>query len=302
MKIDRLIGIITILLQRETITAPELAKRFEVSRRTINRDIEIICQAGIPLVTTQGHGGGITIPPGYKIDKSLFSHSELQTIFAGLQGITSVTTGQDATGILEKLSEQKNHIMKNDCFIIDLASYYKDSLGDKIEFIKTAIKQQRQLWFNYYTDSAQSIRTVNPYKIVFRWSSWYLFAFCNGRQDFRLFKLNRMWDLTITEENFPPIEIPPDKLNFEQHLETTVYTLKVIFDHSAKSRLIDEYGPNSFKVLSDGTLSFHRGFTNYDVMATWVLGFGSRVTVIEPVQLREDVIHHAKKTLEKHDI
>ena len=91
MKIDRLIGIITILLQKDKVTAPELARRFEVSRRTINRDIEDICKAGIPIVTTQGNGGGISISDSYKIDKTLFTHDELQAVFSGLQGIDSVS-------------------------------------------------------------------------------------------------------------------------------------------------------------------------------------------------------------------
>ena len=88
---DRLIGIITILLRQDKITAPELASRFEVSRRTINRDIETICQAGIPLVTTQGRGGGISIAEGYKISSSLLTSEELQAIFAGLGGMDSIS-------------------------------------------------------------------------------------------------------------------------------------------------------------------------------------------------------------------
>ena len=61
MKIDRLIGILSILLQKETVTAPALAEQFEVSRRTISRDIDTLCQAGIPIVTRQGVNGGISI-------------------------------------------------------------------------------------------------------------------------------------------------------------------------------------------------------------------------------------------------
>ena len=102
MKIDRLIGIITILLQRDKITAPELAERFEVSRRTINRDIEDICKAGIPVITTQGNGGGISIIDNYKIDKSLLTSEELQAIFTGLKSIDSVSK----TSYMKKLFEK----------------------------------------------------------------------------------------------------------------------------------------------------------------------------------------------------
>lgn len=73
MKIDRLIGILTILMQKEKVTAPYLAEKFEVSRRTINRDIEDMCKAGIPIVTLQGKNGGISIMEGYQIDKTLLT-------------------------------------------------------------------------------------------------------------------------------------------------------------------------------------------------------------------------------------
>ena len=86
MKIDRLIGITMLLLQKGKVTAPELAERFEVSRRTISRDIEDICRAGIPLVTVQGYGGGISIAEGYRVNKAFLTEAELQAVFAGWTG------------------------------------------------------------------------------------------------------------------------------------------------------------------------------------------------------------------------
>ena len=125
MKIDRLIGIITILLGQDKVTAPELAKRFEVSRRTINRDIEDICKAGIPLITTQGYGGGISIADGYKIEKTLFTEEELQTIFTALKGVDSVSKTPYLEKLLEKkLSSKNKQIIANDNIVIDLRSHY----------------------------------------------------------------------------------------------------------------------------------------------------------------------------------
>ena len=87
MKIDRLIGILSILLQEEKTTAPELAERFEVSRRTINRDIEDLCKAGIPIKTAQGTGGGISIMDGYRMDRTILSSKDMQMILAGLRSL-----------------------------------------------------------------------------------------------------------------------------------------------------------------------------------------------------------------------
>ena len=88
MKIDRLIGILSVLLQEETVTAPELAERFEVSRRTINRDIDDLLYAGIPIRTTQGVGGGIRIADGYKMDRTILTSKDMQMILAGLRSRT----------------------------------------------------------------------------------------------------------------------------------------------------------------------------------------------------------------------
>ena len=89
MKIDRLIGILSILLQKDVITAPSLAEHFEVSRRTINRDIEDLCKAGIPIVTRQGTNGGISIMENYKISRTLLTNREMQDILAGLRSLDS---------------------------------------------------------------------------------------------------------------------------------------------------------------------------------------------------------------------
>ena len=104
MKIDRLIGILSILLQQEKITAPELAEKFEVSRRTINRDIEHLCRAGIPLVTIRGKNGGISIMDNYKMDRTLLTSSDMKAIFAGLKSLDSVSGTKRYQQLMEKLS------------------------------------------------------------------------------------------------------------------------------------------------------------------------------------------------------
>lgn len=95
MKIDRLLGILSVLLQKDRVTAPYLAEKFEVSRRTINRDIENLCKAGIPLVTTRGANGGISIMDGYKIDRTLLTSAEMRAILTGLRSLDSVSRTTD---------------------------------------------------------------------------------------------------------------------------------------------------------------------------------------------------------------
>lgn len=288
MKIDRLIGIITILLQQDKVTAPELSRRFEVSRRTINRDIEDICRAGIPLVTTQGYGGGISIAEGYKIDKSLFTRDELQTVFAGLKGMDSVSETPALAQILDKLSGKENHIVADSVVMIDLASHYQSDLTGKIASIKKAVLEHHFITFRYYYQKGQQQRTIEPYHLIFRWSSWYVFGYCPMREDFRLFKLNRLWNLEMSEETFTPREIPEEDLEFDDYFSGNRIHLKAVFAKEEKHRLIEEYGIDCYREDEEGNLLFEWDFASYENMREWVFSFGDKVHILEPDSLRED--------------
>ena len=140
MKIDRHIGILSVLLQKDTVTAPYLAEQFEVSRRTISRDIEDLCKAGIPIVTKQGVNGGISIMEDYKLDKTLFTQREMQDILAGLRSLDSVNGTNRYGKLMEKLSAGSSDFMVgNQSVLIDLSSWYKEALAPKIELIRSSI-------------------------------------------------------------------------------------------------------------------------------------------------------------------
>lgn len=300
MKIDRLIGIITILLQNDKVTAPELAERFEVSRRTINRDIDDICKAGIPIVSMQGYGGGISIESGYKLDKAVFTKEQLQAILYGLQGIDSISSSPYAVTIAERLSSKNNQIIADNTIIIDLASHYKDTLIKKIELIKKAVSDKRVIVFDYFSSKGENQYSVEPYRIVFKWSSWYVFGYCIEKNEFRLFKLNRLWNLTKSENTFDIKDIPPQALNFGNFLTESNFILKAIFNESEKYRIIEEYGIDSYKVLDSGQIIFEWCFANYDIMLRWVLSFGDKVTVLSPKELISDLRLHSENILKKY--
>lgn len=305
MKIDRLIGIITILLQQDKVTAPELAERFEVSRRTINRDIEDICKAGIPLVTTQGHGGGISIADGYKIDKSLLSKEELEAIFIGLKGIDSISKNSYLRELSEKLSGKTNQITMDDIVVIDLASYWKPPLTHKFDTIKTAIKDNRLISFHYFSEKGECERVIEPYRLVFKWSSWYVWGYCLHRNAFRLFKLNRLCNLEVCSETFEIRDYSPWETAFDNYFLTGEIHLKALFEASEKYRLIEEYGAESYITEEDGRLLFEWNFASYNNMREWIFSFGDKVEVLEPDNLKADICRQVKNILKKfsvHDI
>lgn len=285
MKIERLIGIITTLQQKEKVTAPYLAEKFEVSRRTINRDIEDICRAGIPIVTTQGTNGGISLMEGFALDTTVFTRQELSAIFTGLKTLDSVSFSQNANKLASKMGA-KDVVDLTDHMTIDLASFYKSSLSSKIELIKKAISERRCLLFHYYYNKGEADKLIEPYRIFFMWSDWYVFGYCKQRQDFRLYKLRRLWDLQISEECYEVRSIPGEKLQFGSHM-TDDYFITAIYDSSVKYKLVEEYGPDSFTVMDDGKLYAKWGFNSADDALPWFLSLGDKVKVIEPPEMVE---------------
>ena len=169
MKIYRLIGIITTLQQQKTVTAPYLAEKFEVSRRTINRDIEDICKAGIPLVTTQGAGGGISIMEGFSLDTTVFTKQELAAIFTGLKSLDSVSRSASGETLARKIGGSQA-VSLDDHMAIDLASHYKDDLASKLEQMKAAIQASRCISFRYYYEKGEADKLIEPCLLVFKWS------------------------------------------------------------------------------------------------------------------------------------
>ena len=234
MKMERLIGILSILLQRDKVTAPELAEQFEVSRRTIQRDIESLCQAGIPIATAQGTGGGISILEGYRVDRTVLTTPEMQAILAGLQSLDSVSGTRRYAQLMEKLSAGSTG--RDSHILIDLSSWYKTSLSPKIEAIHSAIRQHLTIRFTYFSPKETAVRTIEPYDLVFQWSSWYVWGWCQTRQDFRLFKLNRMTDLALGEP-FTPRPAPPPDLSAER-IFPAKYQVTVLFDPACRWRLV----------------------------------------------------------------
>lgn len=314
MKIDRLIGILSILLQEEKTTAPRLAERFEVSRRTINRDIEDLCKAGIPVRTAQGAGGGISIMDGYRMDRTILTSKDMQMILAGLRSLDSVSGSRYYTQLMEKIQTGSSaFISGRDSVLIDLSSWYKDSLAPKIEVIQSAIENRHLLKFKYYAPSGESSRTIEPYYLVFQWSSWYIWGRkvsggdlscadrsgterCSGREDYRLFKLNRMDRVTQTDKKFACRNAPMPDLSNEKIFPGSI-KVKALFTPDMKWRLVEEFGPRCFTEADDGRLLFTADYTDMDHLVTWLMTFGAKAEVLEPVEARAVIRRNAEETI-----
>jgi len=261
MKLDRLMGILTLLLQTEKATAPELARRFEVSRRTIQRDIEALSMAGIPVVTAQGGNGGISIMEGYRLGNR-----------------EAFTAGEQ---------------------LINLYGYHEDSLSEKTALLKSAIAQRRAVHFDYYYAKGEMPREIEPYFVQFTWGSWYVFGWCRLRQDFRRFKLDRLWNLILTDSTFEPRPIPPEQASGGKAFPAT-YHITILFDKSVRYRLIEDYGLHCYEETDAGLL-FSLDYTNQEYIFSWVLGFGNKAEVLAPEETRAEFAALARKISGRYD-
>lgn len=300
MKTDRLIGILSILLQKEKVTAPELAERFEVSRRTINRDVENLCKAGIPIVTSQGNGGGISIMDGYRMDRTILTSKDMQMIMAGLRSLDSVSDSHYYGQLMEKIKAgSAEFVSGSDSILIDLSSWDKDSLAPKIELVQDAIELRKTLRFKYYAPNGNSEREIEPYYLVFKWSNWYVYGYCFLRKDFRLFKLNRMAGIMHGESYEKRREIPMPDLSNERVFPARG-KVKAVFEPSMKWHLIEEYGIESFTELPDGKLLFEHEYADDEGLLSWMVSMRDKVTVLEPESIRKKLFRIASELTEKY--
>jgi predicted DNA-binding transcriptional regulator YafY len=294
MKIDRLIGILSVLLQEEKVTAPKLAEKFEVSRRTINRDIEDLCKAGIPIRTEQGAGGGICIMDGYRMDRTLLTSKDMQVILAGLRSLDSVSGSHYYSQLMEKIKTgSSGFVSGRDSILIDLSSWYKNSLAPKIEMIQAAIEERRLFSFLYYSPRGESRRKIEPYYLIFKWSSWYVWGWCCEREDFRLFKLNRMDRAEITGGRYEARAVPAPDLSNERIFPGKI-KVRAVFEPKMRWRLVEEFGPSCFEVQEDGKLLFQCEYTDEEHMIQWFLTFRDRVEVLEPDEIRRELLRIAE--------
>lgn len=296
MKIDRQIGILSILLQREKVKVWELAEKFEVSPRTVARDIDDICAAGIPIVSERGQGGGISIMEGFKLDKTLLTSLEMQGIIAGLKGLDSVCESSRYRRLMDKLSPET--VRAND-IIIDLSSWDKTAVSDKIEFVRTAINDCEKISFTYYSPSGDSGRTIEPYSLIFQWSNWYVWGFCETRRDYRMFKLTRLADLRLAGEKFERREIPEYSCDKLRHTKGEIEA-EVKFDSSVKWRVIDEFGTELPDFDADGSAQLTFTWSDVPSFYQYILSFGDKAEIISPDEYRREFGTLLKKILEKY--
>lgn len=312
MKIDRLVSIIMVLLDKERVGAQELANMFEVSPRTIYRDIDTINMAGIPVRSISGVGGGFEIMQNFKIDKNVFSTADLSAILMGLSNLSHIIHGNEPINALAKVksfipADKANDIeLKANQIYIDLSPWGGNQNAQAyLEIIKTALQECRLVSFEYIAHHGRkTARVVEPYQLVLKSGHWYFQGYCHIRNDFRLFRLSRISNLQMKEEVFVPKVYPKPILDAGEILKTMQITVTIRIHKSIMDRVLDYCTYEHF--FPDGSEHYIVNFPfieneyYYDIL----LSFGDKCECLEPLHIRAEIkrrIHDIAAIYEKLD-
>lgn len=303
MKIDRLVSIIMILLDKERIGAQELADMFEVSPRTIYRDIDAINMAGIPIHSTSGVGGGFEIMQNYKIDKKVFSTADLSAILMGLSSLSNMIRGNELVNALAKIKSfipadrAKDIELKVNQIYIDLSPWMGNgNIQPYLEIVKVALQKSKLLSFEYIAHHGnKTARTVEPYQLVLKSSHWYLQGYCHERNDFRMFRLSRMSNLQIQEGTFTPREYQKPTLDFAEILETMQTKIKIRIHKSIMDRVLDFCTYEHFSPDCDEYYTVNFPFIENEYYYNILFSFGDKCECLEPLHIRTEMKRRIQK-------
>ncbi|WP_167958270.1 helix-turn-helix transcriptional regulator [Anaerosporobacter faecicola] len=295
MKESRLFKIVYYVLENGRITAPQLAEKFEVSVRTIYRDIDVISSAGIPIYVTTGRNGGIQILDNYVLDKAYFSEKEKQDLLSALQSL-SIFTNIYEKETLTKLSALFNTHSEN-WLEVDFDRWGSNTQdNEKFLLLKKAITNHKVVTIVYVSSYCQKTkRKIHPLKLLYKSKEWYVKSYCTEKEDFRLFKINRIVECELLEEEFVPVEFPVLH-NTEQKSNNNVV---LRFPKEMSYRIYDEFCDNEVTVEENGDLIVKAFMPEDAWLMGYLLSFGANVEVIEPTYMRKILFDEAKKICEK---
>ena len=297
MKIDRLVSIIMVLLDKKRVGAQELADMFEVSPRTIYRDIDAINMAGIPVRGTSGVGGGFEIMENYKIDRNVFSAADLSAILMGLSSLSNMIRGEELVNALAKVKSfipadrAKDIELKSNQIAVDLTPWMGSrNTQPYLEMIKTALQESRLLSFEYEDRHGnKTTRTAEPYQLVLKSSHWYLYGVCHNRNEFRLFRLSRISNLQMHEEIFTPRDYQKPQLDFDAMWAAMQTRIKIRIHESVMDRVLDFCTYEDFSSDGDEHYIVNFPFTENDYYYDILLSFGNKCECLEPLPIRAEI-------------
>jgi len=301
MKTDRLLSIVIYLLNHDVVSAATLAERFEVSKRTILRDIEHISLAGIPIQSTLGANGGYSIMEGYKIDGRIISNEVTATIITALQGLLSAYGNKRYNEALEKISTAFPQKQTQNIFLDFGASGENEEIQTKLKILETAINSKSPVEVPYEnTLGNSSCRLIEPVALNYRWYAWYLLAFCTSKQDYRIFKVARIGEIKPTKLSFSIVHDEPTKLLEKtfQSGKRKVIDITILCKAEIKIPICEYLGGRITETQENGDFIMQiHALEDERMWFAMLLSFSDKLEVLQPESLKIRLIETAKNIL-----
>ncbi len=308
MKIDRMLTIIVMLLNRSRISAKQLAEKFDVSVRTIYRDIDAIDMAGIPIISYPGNSGSFGIMDNYKLNNKLLTLDNLCSILSALKGINSTLEDVELESSIEKLrnlipQDKTHHLdLHMEQIIIDMNPWaYTSKQKQLVKIIQNAITQSQLISITYRNYSNEtSAREIEPMSLVLKGYAWYLFAYCRLKTDYRVFRISRIMDLQVEDLQFERREKSYHEITEASEAEVTLITIKLKFTPQVRARVEDVFDSDTIEVLNTGELIVTAQFPEKEWYMALIFSFGEQVEVVGAESVRETVASRIKSMNEKY--
>ncbi|MCZ8521790.1 MULTISPECIES: helix-turn-helix transcriptional regulator [Paenibacillus] len=303
MKLERLISMIYKLLNHEVLSASMLAEEYQVSTRTIYRDIDIICAAGFPVISYQGMNGGYGMMDGYKMDKSLLGSYDVASLITVLRSLSSVFEDERAQGTIERLQTIGTE-HQTPGLAVDLET--RRTEPDALPHLRTAITERNVVRFDYInTKNERTTRETEPVRLHFKYSNWYLFGYCRTRRNYREFRLSRMMNLSLTQDTFQPHHKVPKEAGFLTGAwQDQVEEVVIRVGPEALAGAMDQFHQVDKQFHADGSMTM-RIPVYRPLEARWLwsilLSFGSGAEVLEPPALRSLLKEQLQNTLKLYE-
>lgn len=300
-KVERLISIIMILLKKDVVSTTEFAQLFDVSKRTILRDMETLSLSNIPIYAVNGVNGGYGIMDEYKVDKRLLSSSDLENILTALGGLEQILISEEVEVTIKKIEAMVSPLASKGS--IQLSFYDWEGRSEILQTLKTcqeAILARRFISFDYIDKSGMvTNRTVEPYQLHFSETSWYLKGFCLHRKRYRTFKLSRIDHLHIDEKTFNPRDYLSEQ-KLEASYQPELVAVKALISPSIKDHFIERYGRKNIENYSSELFLATTYVPQNSIGFQFLASFGTNLEIVEPKTYVEDFRDYLNKMMEKY--
>lgn len=301
MKLDRLLSIVVILLNKDRVSAKELASRFEVTTRTIYRDIDSINMAGIPIISYPGNDGGFGIMENFRLERHIFTEEDIIEVLSALKGMTGLIQSERIRSAADKFANmiegKKGGDFFDDGIIIDINPWgSKSRIDSDFRTIYSAILSRKKLSFNYSDyNGKSSSREVEPISLVFKAYSWYLYSYCLEKNDYRIFRLSRIKNISVSKDTFTG-----KKKKYQSDYSIKPDTDITIRFRNSFETLISEFFPQSRVEKSSDFSTITFKAQNEEWLYKILLGMGRDIEIVSPKSVRESFIKYLKEISSKY--